>query len=143
MSLPTIPDGLAYTAKSVAGIGVITTRDWKQGEYVGSFEGIAMLKRDFVRVYGSDIRYTYWTSQNFRNATVRVAKDPRNFITYINERAEPNVGLKRYKLRCLTDIPEGTELLLQYARKYPRDYNLRPQPAPATTSSSNTLRLTS
>jgi hypothetical protein len=124
MSLPPIPDGLAYTADSVAGIGVVATRDWKQGEYVGSFEGKAMLKTDFVRLYGSDIRYTYWTSQNFRNATVRVAKDPRNFITYINESANPNVGLKRYKLRCLTDIPEGTELFLRYSRLYPRSYAL-------------------
>jgi hypothetical protein len=124
MSLPQIPDGLAYTTESVAGTGIITTRDWKQGEYVGDFEGIAMLKTDFVRLYGSDIRYTYWTSQNFRNATVRVAKDPRNFITYINERTEPNVGLRRYKLLCLTDIPAGTELFLRYARHYPRTYSL-------------------
>jgi hypothetical protein len=124
MSLPSIPEGLAYTTESVAGIGVIATRDWKKGECLGIFEGTVMTKPDFIKVYGSDIRYTYWTSHNFHNTTVRVAKDPRNFITYINERAKPNVGLKRYTLVCLDNITKGQELFLRYSRVYPRSYAL-------------------
>ena len=81
-----------------------------------------MTKPEFQQLYGKDIRHTYYRRQNFVGIRVIVAKDPRNFITYINE-GTANVILKKFALWCLTDISSGTELLLRYdPRDYPWDY---------------------
>jgi len=121
---PRIPEGLEYSRQCVdpSGWGVITTKEWKAGEYIGDWEGERMLKSEFKKRYGKDIRYTYYTDQNFPTTTVVVAKDPRNFITYINEdKAEPNVVLKKYRLWCKRDLVIGEELLLKYSSKqYPK-----------------------
>ena len=117
------PEGLCIKPASV-GLGVVASKPWSKGTLVGEFVGVEMLKTDFRRIYGKDIRYTYYTEQNFPNTKVRVAKDIRNFITYINESAVPNVYLKRYNLYCLKDISEGEELFLRYSKPYPRDYEI-------------------
>ena len=120
--LPAIPDGLEYTSDSVAGVGVRATRDWTAGEFIGDYVGVSMTKPEFQQLYGKDIRHTYYRRQNFVGIRVIVAKDPRNFITYINE-GTANVILKKFALWCLTDISSGTELLLRYdPRDYPWDY---------------------
>jgi SET domain-containing protein len=118
-----VPEGLQLANVSM-GIGVLATRPWKKGEFMGDYEGIEMLKTEFIERYGKDIRYTYWTNHNFAHTKVIVAKEKRNFITYINERKEPNVVLKSYKLWCKEDIAEGEELFLRYSVMYPRDYTL-------------------
>ena len=124
MSFPRIPDGLSYTDKCVdpSGWGIIATRDWQQGEFIGDFEGEVMLKTDFTKIYGKDYRYVYYTRHNFPNSRVIVAKDPRNFIGYINEnRSAPNVLLRQKKLWCKTPIRSGEELFLKYdTRDYPK-----------------------
>ena len=121
---PRIPDGLEYSRQCVdlSGWGVLTTREWKAGECIGDYEGERMLKSEFIKRYGKDIRYTYYTRHNFSNSTVIVAKDPKNFIGYINEnKTQPNVELKQYKLWCKRDIMIGEELLLKYdSRDYPK-----------------------
>ena len=120
---PRIPEGLTYSRACVdlSGWGVLATRDYRPGEYIGDYEGERMLKTEFKKRYGKDIRYTYYAHQNFPNTTVIVAKEPRNFIGYINENKEqPNVELKKYKLWCKRDIRAGEELLLHYGLEYPR-----------------------
>lgn len=123
---PTLPDGLQYTRDCVdsSGWGVVATRPFVAGEIIGQFEGTRMTKAAFKALYGTDTLYTYYPTQNFPNCTVIVAKDPRNFITYINEGKEPNVGLARFKLRALKEIVVGEELLLKYGKQYPRNYSL-------------------
>jgi len=64
-----------------------------------------MTKAEFREKYGSDIRYTLWTNQNFKNSYVYVAKEQRNFITYLNESANPNVYLKNRKLYAKQILP--------------------------------------
>lgn len=121
---PRIPEGLKYSRECVdpSGWGVVTTREWKAGECIGDFEGERMSKPEFIRRYKKDTRYTYYTRQNFPTTVVVVAKDPRNFITYINEdKHQPNVELKKYKLWCKKDLAIGEELLLKYdTRQYPK-----------------------
>jgi hypothetical protein len=86
--------------------------------------GITMLKIDFKKIYGNDTRYTYWSLHNFKNTKVIVAKNPRNFITYINESLKPNVYLKNKKLYTSREINQGEELFLRYDKDYKRDYIL-------------------
>ena len=93
--LPAIPDGLEYTTECVAGTGVRATRDWAAGEFIGDYIGVSMTKPEFRQTYGKDIRYTYWIRNNFPTIRVLVAKEQRNFITYINESGKPNVILKK------------------------------------------------
>jgi hypothetical protein len=121
--LPPIPDGLEYTTECVAGTGIRATRDWTRNDYIGPFVGVSMGKPEFRQKYGKNIQHVYWTRANFKNTKVIVAKEQRNFITYINE-GIPNVFLKMKALWCLTDISAGQELLLKYDAHYPRDYLL-------------------
>ena len=81
-----------------------------------------MTKPEFRQTYGKDIRYTYWIRNNFPTIRVLVAKEQRNFITYINESGKPNVILKKKALWCNTNIASGQELFLKYDANYPRDY---------------------
>lgn len=119
-----IPHNLELRHSPIHGRGIFTREKIPTGIILGEFTGTKILKTEFKIIYGDDIRYTYWTRQNFPNSTVIVAKDPRNFITYINERAVPNVALVKKKLVSLTDIAEGSELFLLYDKSYPRDYQL-------------------
>ena len=124
---PALPDGLQYTRDCVdsSGWGVVAIRPFVAGEIIGPFEGTRMTKAAFKELYGTDKRYTYYPTHNWPNSsTVIVAKDPRNFITYINEGKEPNVDLHRFKLRALKEIVVGEELLLKYGKQYPRNYSL-------------------
>lgn len=121
---PRIPEGLVYSRQCVdpSGWGVLATRDWEAGECIGDFEGERMLKKEFIKQYGKDFRHTYYTRHNFPTSSVIVAKDPKNFIGYINENKEqPNVELKKYKLWCKLPIQSGEELFLRYdQRDYPK-----------------------
>lgn len=121
---PRIPEGLEYSRRCVdpSGWGILATRAWSAGECIGDFEGERMGKPEFIERYGKDTRHVYYTRHNFPTTIVVVAKDPRNFITYINEdKEQPNVELKKYKLWCKTDIDIGKELLLKYdSKQYPK-----------------------
>tara|TARA_R110000868_G_scaffold83028_3_gene234578 strand:+ start:1984 stop:2352 length:369 start_codon:yes stop_codon:yes gene_type:complete len=119
-----LPEGLELKPSPIHGVGVFTTRFFNKDEYMGDFIGERMTKPEFKERYGDDISYTYWSSHNFKTTKVSVAKEPRNFITYINERGEPNVYLKNYKLWAGAALPVGQELFLRYANSYPRDYVL-------------------
>ena len=119
-----IPHNLELRDSPIHGKGIFTREKISTGIVLGEFTGTKMLKTEFTKIYGKDIRYTYYTRQNFPNSTVIVAKNPRNFITYINERAVPNVALVKKKLVSLTDIAKGSELFLLYDKAYPRDYLL-------------------
>jgi hypothetical protein len=124
--LPHLPEGLEYSRECVdpSGWGVKATRQWSKGEKIGDYTGTRMPKAEFRQRYGRDITYTYYTHQNLPTSVVIVAKDPRNFIGYVNEGLEPNVELRRYALWCKKDIAIGDELLLRYNKFYNRSYIL-------------------
>ena len=123
--LPAVPKGVELRTSPVHGIGVFATEDLPAGSVIGEYTGIKMLKSDFVKQYGSDIQHVYWTKQNFPQSAVWVAKgEHRNFCTYINESADPNVALRKRVLYTLKNIPAGSELFLRYDSAYPRDYQL-------------------
>jgi hypothetical protein len=125
MAFPPVPEGVELKPSPVHGIGAFATKDWNEGDQIGVYTGICMLKKEFLEQYGTDIQHVYWTRQNFPWSVVWVAKGAnRNFITYINESADPNVMLIRRKLYALKNISIGEELFLKYDSKYPRDYIL-------------------
>ncbi len=118
-----IPEPLEIKPSPIHGLGIFTKRLLHAGDCLGLYEGEAITKQEFRRRYGNDLRYVYWTRHNFKNTLVYVAKEKRNFITYINENIEnPNVCLKSRKLYALHSIKEGSELFLRYDAHYPRDY---------------------
>lgn len=126
MSLPPTPNGIQLRPSPVHGIGAFSVKDWTEGEEMGIYTGICMLKSEFRCQYGSDIQHVYWTKQNFPNSVVWIAKGAhRNFITYINESSNPNVYLKNRKLYALKNILADQELFLKYDSQYPRDYEIK------------------
>jgi hypothetical protein len=134
MALPPVPKGVELRESPVHGIGAFATEDLPAGSVIGEYTGIKMLKTDFIKQYGSDIQHVYWTKQNFPNSVVMIAKgEHRNFITFVNESAEPNVALRKRMLYALKNISSGSELFLRYDSAYPRDYQLGPDsPAGST-----------
>lgn len=119
-----VPTGLELKPSPVHGLGIFATKAISTDEFIGDYIGEAMTKAEFKARYGNDIRYTYWTKQNFPNTKVYCAKEKRNFITYINESMNPNVFLKKRKLYACRAIVAGDELFLRYDSKYNRDYVL-------------------
>jgi len=103
---------------------VRTTREWKAGEKIGDFIGVRMSKTEFRQRYGKDLTYTYYVRHNFSSSYVLVAKETRNFVSFINEGLEPSVELKRYALWAKRDMAAGEECLLRYNAYYPRTYTL-------------------
>ena len=124
LSTMDVPVGLELKPSPVHGLGIFATAPILYGKFIGDYVGEAMTKAEFKVRYGNDIRYTYWTKQNFPNTKVYCAKEKRNFITYINESIQPNVFLKKRKLYAMSDIALGDELFLRYDSKYNRDYIL-------------------
>ena len=79
-----------------------------------------MTYKEFNALYKKDYTYCY---QLMRQHKVIEAKNPRNWITYVNEnRVRPNVALKSRHCYAILDIQEGEELVLDYGYNYPRDY---------------------
>jgi len=119
-----IPDNLELKDSPVHGKGMFAIKKISAGDVIGEFTGIKMTKTEFKATYGLDRSYTYWTQHYFPNSTVIVAKDPRNFITYINERSVPNVKLYKKILVAVSDIEVGEELFLHYTKDMKRNYAL-------------------
>jgi SET domain-containing protein len=106
----------------VDGIGVFAHQRIVKGTCLGPFIGEPMTHKEFKEKYGKDRRYCYWVQ--FGWMKILVAKEKRNWITYVNESKEPNVFLKRYSCYANRTIEEGEELFLYYGKHYPRDYKL-------------------
>ena len=102
-----VPKNLELRKSPVHGLGIFAKEHISAGQDLGEYTGIKMTKAEFRCVYGKDISHTCWTNQNFPNTTVVVAKNPRNFITYINESLQPNTELKNKHLFAKTDIGGG------------------------------------
>ena len=117
-----IPTNLKLQNSKIHGSGIFAITPLDVEEVLGEFTGEIMLKTKFTELYGKDIRYTYWNKHNFKTTTVIVAKNPRNFITYINEAIIPNVKLVKKKLIVVRNIGVDEELFLLYSNDYPRDY---------------------
>ena len=116
-----IPEGLILKASSIDGVGIFALKDYPAKYCFGDFTGVEMSLKDFHLKYGKDNRYCY---RMRRQNKIIVAKEQRNFITYINDgihnQTNPsvNVILRNRKLYALKDIKEGEELLLDYGFYY-------------------------
>lgn len=113
-----IPIGLILQPSPIDGLGIFAIKDIPKNTFLGSFEGVTYHISDFKRKYGKNYRYCY---KMLRQQKIIVAKEKRNWITFINERrGNPNVILKRKGCLTITDIKKGDELLLDYGNLYPR-----------------------
>ena len=116
-----LPDGLEIKESPIHGLGVFATKDFPAHICLGEFVGVYMKHAEFKRLYGNDIRYCY---RKRRTWEYRVAKDPRNFITYINDGtkgfpiSQVNCYLKNWHLYTSQFIQAGQELFLKYERAY-------------------------
>lgn len=124
MEYPPIPAGLYYGKSEIHGIGIFTSAALKAGTVLGKFEGVEMTRQDFKKKYNKDFQYCCVSPFGFH--TVVVAKEKRNWITYMNESSEPNCKIQRRHCKTVCEIPANTELTLYYGKFYPRDYLLKP-----------------
>ena len=116
-----IPEGLEIRESPIHGLGVFATRNFAEGEVLGEFTGVVMTRLEFAQKYGTDYRYSY---RQMRANRIIVAKEQRNFITYVNDgvygAAVPhvNVCLRNKKLCVIRPIEAGEELLMDYGSIY-------------------------
>lgn len=117
-----IPTGLIIKDSPIHGVGVFATSAVTKGHCFGEFIGEEMSAKEFRAKYGGDFQYCYRMG---RANKVIVAKENRNFITYVNDGVHGhdvprvNVVLKKRCLYALRDIEVGEELLLDYGHFYP------------------------
>ena len=118
-----IPEGLTLKESPIHGLGIFAERDFPKDYCLGPFIGTEMTIQAFKEKYGKDVRYCY---QLGRLNKIIVAKEERNWITYLNERNPPNVYLKRRSCYTACEIKQSEELFLIYKGpvKYPKDYSL-------------------
>ena len=97
------------------GLGLFTTKEIKKDDYICPYTYDPTEKyslKDFKLKYGNDYLHTYKVQRH--NYIISV-KDNRNIITYINEnKNNPNVYLKSFKLYANQDISKGSQLFLKY-----------------------------
>ena len=117
-----IPEGLELRDSPIHGLGVFATRDFPTGYCFGEFIGTEMGHTQFKSKYGNDRRYCCRQRRTWR---YRVAKENRNWITYVNDGKHNqsvsvvNVYIKRFFIYAQTPVKAGDELLLDYGKEYP------------------------
>lgn len=112
---------LEIKPSQIHGLGVFAKQSIPKGTTLGIYTGDKYTLKEFKEKYGKDISHSYVAR---RANYIICAKEKRNIMTYINERLEPNVILKRLTLIADKDIQQGEELFLRYAKDYPRNYEL-------------------
>lgn len=116
-----LPDGLVLRESPIEGLGVFATKDFPANYYFGPFTGVEMTSKEFHSTYGKDYTYTYRLRRINR---LIVAKENRNFITFINDgvygQATPSVNVQCKNRGCYSVLPisAGEELLLSYGAVY-------------------------
>ncbi len=116
-----IPIQLELKDSPIDGLGIFATIDIPAGTNLGKYEGKYMRHTEFKPIYGNDITYCYFKRRTWEYI---VAKDERNWITYVNDGVH-NQSIKKVNV-CLKDwccfttqpIKAGEEILLDYGRYY-------------------------
>lgn len=117
-----LPSGLELRPSPVAGLGVFATEDLSANRCLGEFVGTPMKHDEFKAKYGTDYRYV---CRQRRTWLYRVAKEERNFITFMNDgkhgqtENKVNVRIKNWRAYTTRDIKAGEELFLDYGYAYP------------------------
>ena len=117
-----LPPGLELRQSPIEGLGIFATQDFPKGYCLGEFKGEYMKHDEFKRRYGNDRTYCY---RKRRTWEYRVAKEKRNFITYINDGvhnspvSKVNAELRNWCAFTIKDIKAGEEVLLDYGKEYP------------------------
>ena len=101
------------------GFGIFTTRSFKKGEFVAPY---SFMKNQvyslstFNDKYGKNYLHTYRDQRHHRIISV---KDNRNIASFINEdRQNPNVEFKAFKVFAKRNIKKGEQLFLRYFYKW-------------------------
>ena len=116
-----VPEGLEFRKSPIHGWGIFAIRDFPAEYNLGEFIGTPMNHKEFTEKYGRDRRHTYMNSRYWK---YRVAKEQRNWITYLNDGqhnqsvSKVNVYLKRWCCYTLKPVAAGEEILLAYGRYY-------------------------
>jgi SET domain-containing protein len=122
MALPPVPDSLEIRPSPIHGLGVFATHPLPANHCLGEFIGIQMNHQEFKKLYGNDRQYC---ARKRRTWEYRVAKENRNFITYINDGKHffrinrVNCYIKNWFLYTLRSVQAGEELMLDYGNDYP------------------------
>ena len=108
----------------IEGLGVFASKAIPKGTKIADYYGKEMKWRTFKQKYGDYKSHSLHTYPMRRIWKILVAKEEpyksMNLTNYINEkRGRANCELKLRALYAKKDIPQGTELLLEY----PKDYN--------------------
>ena len=120
--LPERPRQLFFATSDIHGIGVFTNQEIDPWVCLGEFTGDAVMWDEFQKLYHNDTRYCCIPRD--KSKPVIVAKQKRNWITYVNESARPNCKIRHGKLYTTVKLQRGAELLLYYGKHYPRNYKL-------------------
>lgn len=116
-----LPDCLELKTSPIHGLGIFATEDIPRGKCLGEFLGDYMRHSEFKSKYGNDTRYCYVKRRTWE---YRVAKEKRNFITFMNDGVYKsktpfhNVILTNWHAYAVCDIKKGDELLLNYGKYY-------------------------
>jgi SET domain-containing protein len=116
-----LPSNVTIKKSPIEGWGVFALQDIPKDSCIGEFIGTPMNHAEFKSKYGTDMRHCYLKRRTWE---YRVAKENRNFITYINDgihniqQPYVNVFLKNWFLYALKPIKAGEELLLDYGNYY-------------------------
>jgi hypothetical protein len=100
-----------YTDKSrIAGVGLFVNRDYQAGETIGYVHG----PTEVIRVYTPEISAAVgnWIGAG-RYTWINTNESPYRFI---NHSCRPNVAIvTKRKVIALTDIPAGSEIVMDYS----------------------------
>ena len=116
-----LPSCVDLQLSPIHGWGLFATYEIQKDQRIGEFIGVEMNHTEFKLQYGNDLRFT---CRKTRQHLYRVAKENRNFITYINDGVHnattPNVNvyIKNWVLYAKRNITVGEELLLDYGKRY-------------------------
>lgn len=116
-----VPDGLELRPSPLHGLGIFAIRSLPGRKTLGPYLGVRYTLKEFKEKYGTDTEHCYVAR---RYNYVICAKEPRTWITYVNESNNPNCRIHAHCLKTLRPITEGEELTLRYPPSYPRDYTL-------------------
>lgn len=91
---------------SVHGRGLYAAVDIRQGDYIGEYDGPAVVENDM---------HVLWTEEDDGEW---IARDGKNILRYLNhDCVNPHAGFCGFKLYALRDIKQGEEVMIDYGEE--------------------------
>ena len=105
-------------------LGIFAIAPISKGTKITYFTGVEISREEFKSKYGTDLRCVY-VRPSFIPRILH-SKDHKNLINFVNSPVntpfQANCYLKNRWLIASTDLPVGSELLLNYPAKYFESY---------------------